>query len=41
MQRIRYRIAEMYKDHLKALETRAAVMHEVFETEVAPLVKYY
>ena len=39
--KIRYRIAEMYKEHTKALYGRANVMSDLFEIEIGELVKYF
>ena len=36
---MRYKIADMYRRHIKALEYRCVVMSELFEDEVFNLVK--
>ena len=41
MQKIRYRIADMYRRHIDALKGRADVMSQVFESEIGYLVKFY
>ena len=38
---VRYKVADMYKKHLYAIEYRTGVMDEVFDKEIGYLTKYY
>ena len=40
-QKIRLKIAQLYRAHINALKSRAAVMEEVFETERVYLFKQF
>jgi len=41
LQKVRSKIAEMYRSHVRALENRAGVLSEVFDYEIGYLVKFF
>ena len=41
LQKMRFKIAAMYRAHIQALESRTRVMYDVFDTEIGYLVKYF